>query len=187
MGKKKVAPPVTRKKAAPAKQKAAPAKQKAASAKQKAAPAKQVAKKATRRKPASKPVPPKPPAPCPVDLEHPDLSGEVARRVWRELWPDLQDRLTMLSIDRRCLVLYANAWQLLSEAQATLKHEGRYFTSEKGYVMRHPAAVDEARCVAQIRQLAAELGMSPKARKGVKVRTGDGDALKAFLAAQPPG
>lgn len=115
-----------------------------------------------------------------------ELSGDVARRVWLETEPRLRDRLNLLDIDERILVLYCNCWQLLTECQDVLRRKGRYVTMEDtGYVSRHPAAVDEKNTIAQIRQLAAELGMTPKSGRRVKVRSGDGDALKAFLAARP--
>jgi len=115
-----------------------------------------------------------------------ELSGEAARRVWRETEPLLRDRLNLLDIDHRILVLYCNCWQLLTECQEVLRTEGRYVTMEDtGYVSRHPAAVDEKNTIAQIRQLAGELGMTPKAGRRVKVRTGDGDQLKAFLEGKP--
>lgn len=100
--------------------------------------------------------------------------------------PKLRDRINLLDIDKRLLVLYCNCWQLLCECQEVLREEGRYMKIEKsGYPLRHPAAIDEKNTIAQIRQLAAELGMTPKSGRRVKVRSGDGDALKAFLEARP--
>lgn len=126
---------------------------------------------------------------CPGNNEPPlpiELSGDVAKRVWRETEPRLRDRLNLLDIDDRILILYCNCWQLLTECQDVLRREGRYVTMEEtGYVARHPAAVDEKNTIAQIRQLAAELGMTPKSGRRVKVRSGDGDALKAFLQQKP--
>ena len=92
----------------------------------------------------------------------------------------------MLDIDSGILILYCNAWQLLTECQAVLRSEPRYIKYEdSGHVGRHPAAIDEKNTIAQIRQLAAELGMTPKAGKRVKVRSGAGDGLKAFLEGKP--
>ena len=124
----------------------------------------------------------------PADPLPVELSGEVARRVWRETEPRLRDRLNLLDIDDRILILYCNCWQLLTDCQDVLAKQGRYITMEDtGYVSRHPAAVDEKNAIAQIRQLAAELGMTPKSGHRVKVRSGDGDALKQFLDAGPKG
>lgn len=115
-----------------------------------------------------------------------ELSGDVARRVWIETEPRLRDRLNLLDIDERILILYCNCWQLLIDCQKVLTKEGRYVTmQDTGYVSRHPAAVDEKNAIAQIRQLAAELGMTPKSGRRVKIRSGDGDSLKAFLASKP--
>lgn len=114
-----------------------------------------------------------------------ELTGEVARKVWAETEPALRDRLSLLEIDLRTLILYCNAWQLLTECQQVLAEEGRYIQMETGYVARHPAAIDEAKAVSQIRQLAQELGMSPKSRRGVKVRSAEGDPLKDFLGGRP--
>ena len=169
------------------KKKAAPKKK---AAKKKATPRKKAIKKkpaprkkATKRK--SPRVSPETRAAKAAENLPVELSGDVARRVWRETEPQLRDRLNLLDIDHRILVLYANCWQLLTECQEVLRREGRYITMETGYVSRHPAAVDEKNAIAQIRQLAAELGMTPKAGKRVKVRSGDGDALKGFLQRQP--
>ena len=114
-----------------------------------------------------------------------ELTGDVARRVWQETEPQLRDRLNLLDIDSRTLILYCQCWQLLHDCQCVLQREGRYITMESGYVSRHPAAVDEKNAIAQIRQLAAELGMTPKSGRRVKVREGSGDALQAFLDGAP--
>ncbi len=115
-----------------------------------------------------------------------ELSGDVARQVWRETEPALRDRLSIMNIDRRTLMLYCDTWQLLADCSQVLQDEGRYITMpDTGYVSRHPAAVDAAKAVSQIRQLGAELGMSPKSRRGVKVRSSEGDPLKDFLANKP--
>jgi P27 family predicted phage terminase small subunit len=115
-----------------------------------------------------------------------ELLGEVARDWWRRLESDLRNRLNLLSVDRGALILLCNSWQRLAEVQAVLAKAERYpVTGENGYQQIHPAAVDEHKLNAQIRQLQAELGMSIKARKGVRVKSGDGDPLKAFLAGAP--
>jgi len=114
-----------------------------------------------------------------------ELSGDVARRMWSTTEPQLRDRLNLLDIDRSVLVLYCNTWQLLYEAEQTLAAEGRYLTMPTGYVARHPAAIDQKDAMGQIRRLAAELGMTPKAGRRVKIRSGDGDALQAFLQDRP--
>lgn len=153
------------------------ARRKKAAAPQKKA-AKKAAKKADapRKKAALQCRTPKENLPC-------ELSGDVAKRVWLDTEPKLRDRLNLLDIDDRLLVLYCNCWQLLTDCQEVLRKEGRYVTMEEtGYVSRHPAALDEKNTIAQIRQLAAELGMTPKSGRRVKVRSGHGDALKAFMA-----
>ncbi|MCU0871968.1 MAG: phage terminase small subunit P27 family [Pirellulaceae bacterium] len=130
---------------------------------------------------AGKP-PPAPPPAIASDRLPPELTGDTARQVWRETEPRLRDRLNLLDIDDRILILYCNCWQLLKDCQDVLAKEGRYVTMEDtGYVSRHPAAVDEQKAIAQIRQLACELGMTPKSGRRVKVRSGDADPLKAFL------
>lgn len=155
--------------------------------KKKATPKKKAAKKkATPKKKATKKKSQSPPAAFQPPAEPCELTGPVARTVWRESEPKLRDRLNLLDIDHRILILYCNCWQLLTDCQQVLAKEGRYVTMEDtGYVSRHPAAVDEKNTIAQIRQLAAELGMTPKAGKRVTVRSGDGDALMAFLNQRP--
>ena len=150
----------------------------------KRAPAKKAAKRPAKKKAPVKRKPRKKAPPKPV-YDYPlELLGEVARDWWRRLEPDLRNRLNLLSVDRGALILLCNSWQRLAEVQRVLSNEDRYLvTGENGYQQIHPAAVDEHKLNAQIRQLQAELGMSIKARKGVRVKSGDDDPLKAFLKA----
>lgn len=123
----------------------------------------------------------------PVDDGLPvELLGDVARDWWRRLEPDLRSRLNLLTLDRGALILLCNCWQQYVETQAVLKKESRYIvTGANGYQQLHPAATEEHKLKAQIRQLQAELGMSIKSRKGVRVKSGDSDPIKAFLAGSP--
>jgi P27 family predicted phage terminase small subunit len=152
---------------------------------------KTVGKRGTRKKAAKKKAPvkraPRKKAVKKVKDDLPvELLGAVARDWWRRLEPDLRSRLNLLSVDRGALILLCNSWQRLAEVQAILAREDRFpVTGENGYQQIHPAAVDEHKLSAQIRQLQAELGMSIKSRKGVRVKSGEDDPLKVFLAAGP--
>jgi P27 family predicted phage terminase small subunit len=133
----------------------------------------------TTKKQAKRPARKKP---VPADDTPIELLGDVARDWWRRLEPDLKTRLNLLSVDRGALILLCNAWQRLADVQKVLSTEPRYpVTGENGYRQIHPAAVDEHKINAQIRQLQAELGMSIKSRKGVRVKSGASDALGDFL------
>jgi len=137
------------------------------------------ARKHTRKAPVKK-------RPAPVGTLPAGLTGEVARSKWREKEPQLRDRLNLLDIDDDILILYCNCWQSLVDCQTVLAKKGRYNTMDTGYETRRPAAIDEQKWIAQIRQLADALGMTPKSGRRVTVRSGSGDGLKEFLEAGPP-
>lgn len=112
----------------------------------------------------------------------PALLGDYARQKWREVEPQLRERLQLLGVDSGILILYCNCWERLSQAQQAIAEDGLYErVGSNGASAPTAARNDENRLMSQIRQLGQELGMSIRARKGVKVKSGDSDLLKAFL------
>jgi P27 family predicted phage terminase small subunit len=143
------------------------------------------AKKARAAKKPARKRATKPPPPPPQDnVQYPEgLLGDTARAKWREVEPLLRERLSFLGVDHGLLVLYCNCWQRLQQAQTVIATEGMYErVGANGVSAPTAARTDEMRLTSQIRQLGQELGMSLKARKGVKVKSEAGDSLKAFLA-----
>jgi P27 family predicted phage terminase small subunit len=138
-------------------------------------PTRKVAKKAAPRKRATRKRP--------VDDGYPvSLLGDVARQKWREVEPQLRERMQLLGVDWGILVLYCNCWERLTQAQKAIAKDGLYErVGSNGASASTAARVDENRLMTQIRQLSQELGMSIKARKGVKMTGGDSSELQAFL------
>ncbi len=88
--------------------------------------------------------------------------------------------MTVLDLD--ALSIYCDSWQQLDEANRKIETSGEYFETEKGYVGIHPAVLKRRRAIDVIRKVGEQLGLTPKARKGLEVDSGQADPLDAFLS-----
>jgi P27 family predicted phage terminase small subunit len=113
--------------------------------------------------------------------------GPVAAAKWAEIHALLADRRLIDDRDRDAVALYCDAWQQLSDANATIKKEGEYFTTEKGYVGLHPAVLKRRKAVDVIRKLGEQLGLTPRARTNLAAanRPAKSDPLQQFLTKRP--
>lgn len=144
--------------------------------------AKQAALRGAKTRRATKPSDP-PPAAIAAGDEPPDWLGQVAIAKWRELFGPLSRRMGLQKeLDRDVLALYCDGWQQKHDADQVLARDGETFETEKGYIGVHPAVQKRRRAIDLIRRLGIELGLTPAARRGLDVATGEHDPLEAFLS-----
>lgn len=112
-----------------------------------------------------------------------------ASRVWREVAPKLVVAGLLTDLDLGVLRLYCEAWADKLAAEKTLAREGEFFTTEKGYVGIHPAALKRNKALESIRRLGSQLGLSPQARRGLETAAATPGTrqgkLGDYLAARP--
>lgn len=117
--------------------------------------------------------------------------GQVAATKWREVAPVIEARGLLEDLDLDALSLYCDSWQQLSEADATIVSEGEFFTTDKGYVGIHPAVLKRRKAIDVIRKLGEQLGLTPRSRRGLRVKQSGAaaaeDPLAAFLKSKPRG
>ena len=114
-----------------------------------------------------------------------DVSGELpvcppwlsatAAKEWHRLLPEL-DRLGIISkTDTGVLAAYCMAWGKLRSTELILRKQGLVIRCGVDGTSRkpHPALTIQRTAVAELRQLAGELGLSPTARERL---SGDDDA-----------
>jgi len=87
------------------------------------------------------------------------LSPE-ARREWHRLVGALPPGL-LTQVDRGVLALACQAWGDWVDALKTLRAEGWFYTTEKGYQGQHPAAMKMKAAREAYMQAASKLGLSP--------------------------
>jgi P27 family predicted phage terminase small subunit len=93
-----------------------------------------------------------------------------ARAEWKRVSPILTERRTLTDADLGCLEAYCAAVGLMRLAQKTIDAEGLTMGSRK-----HPAVAIQADAMTQVRQLAAELGLTPVSRSRPAMRDDDTD------------
>lgn len=106
----------------------------------------------------------------------PDHLDELALAEWERLTPELH-RLGLVSrIDRGALACYCNAWSRWVRAEEHIREHGEIVQAPSGAPIQNPWLSIANRAFDQLKTLAADFGMSPASRVGLKV---DGDARQA--------
>lgn len=111
------------------------------------------------------------------------LTGD-ARAEWNRLYPELERLNVAGALDRGVLAAYCIAWADLKAANLEL--EGRtgptlWIERLDGGIFEHPAAKARRAASAQIRQLGAELGLSPVSRERVKIDPPEDESADGIL------
>ncbi|WP_339739200.1 phage terminase small subunit P27 family [uncultured Maricaulis sp.] len=114
----------------------------------------------------------------------------VACEKWWQLVDELTVRRLLITIDVDLLALYCDAWQEFSDTSVEMEREGRFFTTDKGYVAVHPAKLQRDKAVETIQRLADRLGIGVNKRRGLAVVNPDadddeGDPIAAYAKLKP--
>lgn len=122
----------------------------------------------------------------PEPPECPDWLNDEARAEWERVIPQLAESRLLARIDRAALVCYCQAWAKLREAHEIIDREGSTFSTDKGYVVKHPAVTMANEAADQIRKFACEFGLTPLSRSRVRVPVSKPKSkLNAFIASKP--
>ena len=121
----------------------------------------------------------------PGKVKPPKLSTE-ARRIWRQLAPELEDANLLAPRDAVTLGIACEVGAFAQQAAATLHAEGLVTTdaAHKDTERRSPTWVVFTQAAAQWLAYAGALGLSPKARETLTVKEASaGDAYEAYIQA----
>ncbi len=88
----------------------------------------------------------------------------AARRVWREIVPELERRGIITELDQMALVLYCTAVSDVQELSAIIDRAGMTFTTARGVVKARPEVAMLRRAMAQVLSMGRELGLTPLSR-----------------------
>lgn len=93
--------------------------------------------------------------------------GAAARDEWRRVVPHLEQLGILTELDQAALACYCQAVDDAADARKQIEKEGTTFTTEKGYVGKHPAVSRFAEACARIKQFSAEFGFTPSSRSRI--------------------
>jgi P27 family predicted phage terminase small subunit len=120
---------------------------------------------------------PRGPAACPAWL------SKNAKTEWKRICPELRRLGLLTSVDVASLAAYCSALSDLRWSEETLLAEGMVFTTEKGFMIAHPAIGVRNAARTAIKNFAGMFGLSPSDRS--KIRGPDldesEDKLERFL------
>jgi P27 family predicted phage terminase small subunit len=93
----------------------------------------------------------------------PKWLSEEARKEWRKILPLIHDKLT--DADYGSVESYVVAVAQVRECQVILNKDGLTIVGDNGVLRPHPAVRMQSAAMVAVRNLGAELGLSPKSRK----------------------
>ncbi|MBI4302171.1 MAG: phage terminase small subunit P27 family [Chloroflexi bacterium] len=104
------------------------------------------------------------------------LSTE-AKREWRRATSELAGQGILTALDRGILALYCQTFASLRQREAVLAGRGRTYLTPSGQVRQWPEVAIAQAEKAMLRQLAADLGLTPtaRARMGMPLPEGEED------------
>ncbi len=106
---------------------------------------------------------------CPVEL------GEVARREWDRMAPQLASLRILTHLDRAALAAYCGAYAMWAEATEAIQKYGTMVKSPTGYPVQSPYVSIANRQAEIMMRIASEFGFTPASRSRIsaprKMRT----------------
>lgn len=100
--------------------------------------------------------------------------SRLGKLEWRKVAPILVERKHLTEADLGTLAAYADAAGQLAEATRLVNRDGMVIMTDKG-PRKHPAISIQQNARNQVRQLAAELGLTPVSRSRPSVRDDNQD------------
>ncbi len=100
--------------------------------------------------------------------------SRLGKQEWRKVAPILVERKHLTEADLGTLAAYADAAGQLAEATRLVNRDGMVVQTDKG-PRKHPAISIQQNARNQVRQLAAELGLTPVSRSRPSVRADNQD------------
>lgn len=108
--------------------------------------------------------------------------GKSAKKEWQRICPELVKQGLFSTLDRSVLILYCSAYGRFIDAEKELQTSGLTQKSPNGYLQKSPALQIADKALAQVRQFAIQLGLSPASRSKIGNRdvVDDGDDAQFF-------
>src|SRR3954447_4830052 len=98
---------------------------------------------------------------CPVEL------GEVARREWERMAPQLAALRILTHLDRAALAAYCGAYAMWAEATEAIQKYGTMVKSPTGYPVQSPYVSIANRQAEIMMRIASEFGFTPASRSRI--------------------
>jgi P27 family predicted phage terminase small subunit len=143
--------------------------------------------KMLRGNPGKRPLNAAEPEPDPTPPACPEWLDDIARAKWEALAPELTRLGLLTSVDGDAFAAYCQAFAELQIATEALKSEDRYFTTDKGYMMPHPAVAMQRSALENLKKYSALFGLDPSSRSRLAT-PGDkpkADPFDKFLSKKP--
>jgi len=124
--------------------------------------------KLARGNPGKRALPKGEPEPEAAVPECPPHLGELARVEWWRITAELRTLGLVTRIDLAMLAGYCVTWGRWVEAEGKVEEMGLLIKTPNGHPIQNPYLAIANRALAQLQKLAAEFGLSPSSRTGVK-------------------
>lgn len=100
--------------------------------------------------------------------EPPSILKKDALAEWKRITPLLADVGLITKLDRAIVASYCVAWGRWVECEQKIRRQGMVVKSPSGYPIYSPYFTAANKALAQVRQLAEQIGLSASARSRIK-------------------
>ena len=127
------------------------------------------------------------PQPPPGRPKCPQWLDDDAKKVWRQLVPQLDEMGVLTKVDANALARYCRLWSRWRQAEAFIDRHGEVYPlkDEHGkvrYFQQFPQVSIANKLAQQLTRLEQEFGMTPSARSQIDVEVRSGpDELEEFI------
>lgn len=125
-------------------------------------------------KPIPRPVPPS------GTLKRPDYLGRVGKREWSRVVPLLKQMNILSVTDLAALAAYCDTYERWLQAREDLAKDGEEQVDKRGVRRKTPASMRVDNMTRLLRQLANEIGLTPRGRARITVPSHDDNPIDEF-------
>ncbi|AEE98037.1 phage terminase small subunit P27 family [Mahella australiensis] len=137
--------------------------------------------------PGKRPLPSDEPKPTPLTPDCPTWLNKDAKKLWKQLIPELEQLGLMTVIDGQAFAALCQSYGIWVECERFLKKNGRtYEYTNKGgavNIVERPEVKIGNRALLNFRSLCSEFGLTPAARTRIEVKafSEDSDPMEQLL------
>ena len=101
------------------------------------------------------------------------LEDQIALLEWNRIVPELLAMRVLARVHMAALAAYCNSFSEWQQAEKAIRKHGRFFTTDKGDVKKHPAVTVSNHAKAHLRAFMVEFGITPAAQSRINASSSE--------------
>lgn len=133
--------------------------------------------------PGKRPLPKNEPKPRPISPKCPSWLDREAKKLWKQLMPELERLGLMSIIDGAAFEAVCQNYATWVKCEKYLKKQGMTFETDTGYITQRPEVAIGQKALKAVHTFMTEFGLTPasRVRLGTKASSEEDDPMEALL------